>query len=272
MSLKVTIPGDRAFLAERPLLTVARHAAVAITCAAMLAPPLALAWAAAYTIRMSQKAMLQKALGADDDRVRDLTKEWALGMSSRMDIEVRAHGIDTIDWSQPCVVMANHQSYLDVLALYHALPRCFGIVAKKQLFSVPFFGGVMRALGCVSVDREKHNEALGSMRDAARTVAAGTTIAVFPEGTRSPGDRILRLKKGPFYLAQLAGVPTVPIGIRGSATLMPRQNTGIRPGVIEVHVGTPLPPPPPGDSAARAALVTRVRAELSRLAAVPALD
>jgi 1-acyl-sn-glycerol-3-phosphate acyltransferase len=251
---------------------VAPGADVTITCAAMLAPPLALAWAAAYTIRMSQRAMVQKALGKGDDRVRELTKEWAQGMSSRMNIEVRGHGADAIDWSRPCVVMANHQSYLDVLALYHTLPRCFGIVAKKQLFAVPFFGGVMRALGCVSVDREKHAQALGSMRDAARVVAAGTTIAVFPEGTRSPGDRIARLKKGPFYLAQLAGVPTVPVGIRGTAALMPRQNTGIRPGVIEVYVGEPLAPPPPDDAAGRVALMKKVRAELSRLAAVPAID
>ncbi len=238
----------------------------------MLAPPVALAWAAAYTIRMSQRAVLQKALGGTDDRVRELTKEWAHGMCSRMDIQVRAHGVDQIDWSRPCVVMANHQSYLDVLALYHALPRCFGFVAKKGLFAVPFFGGVMRALGCVSVDREKHVEALAHMREAAGAVAAGTTIAIFPEGTRSRGDGILRLKKGPFYLAQLAGVPTVPVGIRGSAALMPRQNTGIRPGVMEVHVGAPLPPPPPGDTAARVALMKRVRSELCQLAAVPAID
>jgi 1-acyl-sn-glycerol-3-phosphate acyltransferase len=238
----------------------------------MPAPPIALAWATAYTLRMSQKAVLQKALGASDERVRDLTKEWAQGLCSRMNIEVRASGVDAIDWSQPCVVMANHQSYLDVLALFYALPRCFGFVAKKQLFAVPFFGGVMRALGCVSVDREKHVEALGTMRDAGRIVAAGTTIAVFPEGTRGPGDRILRLKKGPFYLAQLAGVPTVPIGIRGSAALMPRQNTGIRPGTIEVHVGAPLPPPAPGEAAARLALMKTVRTELSQLAGVPALD
>ncbi len=63
-----------------------------------------------------------------------------------------------------------------------------------------------------------------------------TTIAVFPEGTRSPGDRIKPLKKGAFHLAQLAQVEVLPM-IRNAAALMPRQNTGIHPGVIEVHVG-----------------------------------
>jgi 1-acyl-sn-glycerol-3-phosphate acyltransferase len=71
---------------------------------------------------------------------------------------------------------------------------------------------------------------------------------------------------------QLAQVPSVPIGIRGAAELMPRENTGIRPGVIEVHVGAPIPPPPPDDASARVALMSRVRAELCRLANLPAID
>jgi 1-acyl-sn-glycerol-3-phosphate acyltransferase len=238
----------------------------------MTSPTLALAWAAAYTIRMSQKAMLRKALGADDQVVRDMTKEWAEGLCARMRIEVRAHGLENVDWERPCVIMANHQSYLDVLALYKAFPYIFGFVAKKQLFSVPFFGGVMRADRCVPVDRARRVEAMGAMREAADAVAAGSTITVFPEGTRSRGDRIAPFKKGPFYLAQLAGVPIVPVGIRGTGALMPRENTGIRPGVVEVHVGAPLPPLAAGDTKGRKALMIQVREALSRLAAVPMLD
>ena len=71
---------------------------------------------------------------------------------------------------------------------------------------------------------------------------------------------------------QLAGVPTVPIGIRGTAALMPRENTGIRPGTIEVFVGEPIPPIPQDDNKARSALMKRVREDLSRLAGVPMVD
>src|SRR4051812_33608024 len=123
------------------------------------APPMKLAVGAGYTMFMCQRAMLEKALGRDDDRIRVLAKEWAAGMRSRLDIEVRATGFDKIDWSRPYVVMANHQSYLDVLALFSALPKTFGVVAKAELFKIPFFSGVMRALGCVSVDRSKRVDA-----------------------------------------------------------------------------------------------------------------
>jgi 1-acyl-sn-glycerol-3-phosphate acyltransferase len=231
-----------------------------------------LLWATAYTFWMCFRALWGVAWGASDDQVREWTRVWAAGLARRMRIEVLAQGMEDIDWSMPCIIMANHQSYLDVLALYHALPRPFGIVAKKQLFAIPLFGGIMRALGCVPVDRSKLSHSMSTLKDAAARVREGATIAVFPEGTRSPGDRIADLKKGPFYLAQLAEVSVIPIGIRGSAALMPRQNTGIRPGTIEVHVGARIAPVPPDNAEARKQLMAQVRAELSRLAAVPIGD
>lgn len=231
---------------------------------------LAHAWA--YTLFMSAKAMRAKAFGASDERVCEYTKEWAGGLRARIDVEVRPHGFEAIDWSRTYVLMANHQSYLDVLALYSALPRTFGFIAKKELYMIPFFSGVMRAVGCVPVDRGKRNEAMGMLREAAEKVRAGSTIAVFPEGTRSRGDRILPMKKGPFYLTQMAQVEIIPIGIRGSHRLMPRENTAIWSGVIEIHAGAPIPPPPPDDAAARKALMKRTREELARLAAVPMVD
>jgi 1-acyl-sn-glycerol-3-phosphate acyltransferase len=235
------------------------------------APPLKLAVGAGYTMFMCQRAMLEKALGRDDDRIRVLAKEWASGMRSRLKIEIRAEGFDAVDWSQPYVVMANHQSYLDVLALFSALPMTFGVVAKAELFKIPFFAGVMRALGCVSVDRTQRVDAIATMRDAADRVRAGSTIAVFPEGTRSRGDRIQPLKRGPFHLARLAGVPALPVGIRGSHALMPRENTGIRPGVIDIRCGAPIAPPRTSGPRQNE-FVAKVRSELGRLAGVPLVD
>ena len=232
-------------------------------------PGMKLAIGAAYTIGMCQRAMVEKALGRGDDRVRELAKDWAAGMRSRMGIEIQAYGFEAVDWSQPYVVMANHQSYLDVLALFSALPKTFGVVAKKGLFSVPFFSGVMRALGCIPVDRSKRSDAIATLRDAADRVRAGSTIAVFPEGTRSRGDCIQPLKRGPFHLQRFARVPAIPIGIRGSHALMPRENTGIRPGIIEVHCGTPMLAPTSGNGSVQKAFVADVRAELGRLASVP---
>jgi 1-acyl-sn-glycerol-3-phosphate acyltransferase len=238
----------------------------------MIEPQVRVAKAAAYTLYMSQRAVFEKALGKSDDRVRELTKQWAGGLRSVIGVEVKAHGFENIDWSQPYVVMANHQSYLDVLALYSALPKTFGIVAKKQLFSIPFFSGVMRALGCVSVDRTDKSGSVEAMRTAAEQVRAGSTIAVFPEGTRSAGDRVGKLKKGAFHLAQVAQVPIVPVGIRGTHQLMPRANSAIYPGVVEVFAGAPIKAPPANDAAGRNKTIAEVRAAIAKLAGLPLAD
>src|SRR6187401_742991 len=99
-----------------------------------------------YTLWMSAKAMARSAAGASDEVVADMTKQWAVGMCDHLAIEVHAHGVADVDWTQSYVLMANHQSYLDILALYRALPVPFGMVAKRELFYVPFFSGVMKAL------------------------------------------------------------------------------------------------------------------------------
>ncbi|HVY47149.1 MAG TPA: lysophospholipid acyltransferase family protein [Minicystis sp.] len=224
---------------------------------------------AAYTLGCSERAMIEKALGGSDAKVQQRTREWARGFGKRMGITVRATGLDAIDWSRPCIVMANHQSYLDVFALYRTLPNAFGFVAKKALFAIPAFGGVMRGVGCIPVDRGNRSEAIASMKEAASHVRGGKTICVFPEGTRGPGDVIQPFKKGSFYLAQFAGVPVVPIGITGTAALMPRSNRAIYPGEVEVRAGEPIAAIAEDDAAARKELARRVRTELSRLTGLP---
>jgi 1-acyl-sn-glycerol-3-phosphate acyltransferase len=234
----------------------------------MASPPINLALGAAYTLGMSQLAVLEKALGGTDDQVRRRTKQWAGGLRALLGVEVRASGFDHVDWSQPYIVMANHQSYLDVLALYSALPKTFGVVAKKALFQIPFFAGVMRGLGCIPIDRADRADAIAMLRSAADQIREGRTIAVFPEGKRSAGDRIQPLKRGPFHLARLANVPVIPVGISGTHALMPRSNTGIRSGVVVIRCGAPLAPPR-SSGLKQGAFVEQVRAELGRLADLP---
>lgn len=237
-----------------------------------LPPPLRLAHSVAYTFWMCGRAMREVAEGAPPGRVRELTQAWARGLSERAEVQVEIVGAERLDAHTPRILMANHQSFLDILALYRALPIPFGFIAKKQLFSWPLFGGVMRELGCVAIDRDNRDQALLALDEAAAKIREGATIVVFPEGTRTRGDRIAAMKKGPFYLAQRAGVPVVPIGLRNTATLMPRKNTGMWPGVVEVHVGPPIAPIAREGAEPRLALMAEVRAELARLAGQPMLD
>lgn len=231
----------------------------------MIREALRLLHATAFTLEMSRRcAGAYRRTGRREDGMR-WVQAWVDGFGPRFGIDVVSDGGANVAWDRPLIVMANHQSYLDVFALSHALPRIYGMVAKRELARAPFFGGVLEATGSVVVDRTNRRQAVHAMQDAAAEIRGGKSIVVFPEGTRAPPHVIRPLKKGGLHLAQAAGVPIIPVGIVGSAELMPRTNTGLRPGRITVHIGDPIAAPADESPEARAAFAERVRRELAEL-------
>lgn len=134
------------------------------------------------------------------------------------------------------IFMPNHQSNLDILALFAGLPVQFRWLAKQELFRIPLFGLAMRRTGYIPVDRSDRRSAITSMNLAAQRIAHGTSIIVFPEGTRSPDGHLLPFKKGGFMLALQAQVPIIPVALQGSRESLPKQAWRIRPGRITVRI------------------------------------
>jgi 1-acyl-sn-glycerol-3-phosphate acyltransferase len=142
----------------------------------------------------------------------------------------------------PVVFASNHESVLDIWVLFSVLGRSFRFIAKQELFRLPVFGWYMRIGGHIPVDRGNHQRAVASLVKAAETVRSGTSIIVFPEGTRSRTGRVQPFKKGPFVLAMKAGVPVIPIAISGSGAVTPSQHVAVHPGTIRVAAGDPVDP------------------------------
>jgi 1-acyl-sn-glycerol-3-phosphate acyltransferase len=161
------------------------------------------------------------------------------------------------------VYMPNHQSNIDILALFAGLPGQFRWLAKEELFRIPLFGLAMRRTGYIAVDRRDHKKALVSMNEAARRIAEGTSVVVFPEGTRSPDGHLLPFKKGGFQLALQAQVPIVPVAIHGSRAVVPKGSRRIHGGTIRVAIFPPVPTAGL-DASARDALMERVRVPIAR--------
>jgi 1-acyl-sn-glycerol-3-phosphate acyltransferase len=155
-------------------------------------------------------------------------------------MEVTVSGADGFDASEPHVFMCNHQSHMDIVALFQGLPLSPGLLAKRELRDVPLFGRAMDAGGHVFVDRQNREDAFRAIEKAAAQVAAGKSLVVFPEGTRSAPGTVKRFKKGGFHLAKQARVPIVPVGIRGTAAVLPKHSRGLRPGAVSLHLGEPL--------------------------------
>ena len=198
-----------------------------------------------------------------------LTRRWVHLVLRIAGVRVRLDGSEGVDWSEPSVVVANHQSWFDVFALIGALPGHTRFVAKEELGRIPVFGPAWRRCGHVSVNRSDRTKAVESLERASRKVREDKlTLVLFPEGTRSPDGRLQAFKKGAFVLAITAGVPIVPLGIAGSRHVMPKGSFRIRPGEIRIRVGTPIPVEGL-DHAHRNALLSRSRAAVVALMEEP---
>ncbi|OLD45292.1 MAG: hypothetical protein AUI63_05755 [Gemmatimonadetes bacterium 13_1_40CM_2_60_3] len=158
---------------------------------------------------------------------------WAAG------IKVRVHGMENAATGQPHIFASNHVSWFDVPALAKILPR-YKFVAKAELFKVPIFGRGMRIIGMIEIQRENRKAAFGAYDVAAEKIRSGSSVIVFPEGTRGHAYPLRPFKKGPFVLAIAAGVPIVPVIVHGTIEIMPKGSFWVQPGTIDVHLLEPV--------------------------------
>ena len=185
--------------------------------------------------------LLISALLGGEERLHTSARQWARGCLWLGGVRLQVVGVEHLPAQGPVVYMSNHQGNFDIPALFAALPVQFRWLAKAELFRIPLFGLTMRIAGYIPVERQDRRLAVESMNLAAKQVAAGTSIMIFPEGTRSPDGALLPFKKGGFILALQAQAPIVPIAIDGSAALMLKSSWLIRSGEIRLRIFPAIP-------------------------------
>lgn len=143
---------------------------------------------------------------------------------------MRVSGRENVPMTGPLILACNHVSYMDPLALGTACPRVVHYMAKKELFSIPVLGPLIRSFGAYPVDRNVG--AAAAIKRSVEVLRSGGCIGIFPEGTRNVrGDA--RVHTGVALLASLAGAPVVPAAIVGSGR-------AARLGAIKVTFGVPM--------------------------------
>ncbi len=147
-----------------------------------------------------------------------------------------------LDRSSSYVFMANHQSLFDIPALLVSAPVETRFMAKRSLFQIPIFGWALKLAGFVSIDRKSAQRSRSGFTSALRELRSGASILIFPEGTRSLDGELLSFKRGGLLLAMRSGFPIVPVGIRGTLAIRPRNSYLIRPGTAVIRYGEPLDP------------------------------
>jgi 1-acyl-sn-glycerol-3-phosphate acyltransferase len=173
-------------------------------------------------------------------KVQFLPRYWAKIISRLAGMRVTLRGGENLTAGQPYILAANHQSQFDIFALQGYLNIDFRWLAKKELFKIPVFGLGMRQAGYIPIDRSRGREAIKSLYAAAERIAAGASVIIFPEGTRSPDGHLQEFKSGGMVLAIKSGVPIVPIAICGTHDILPKGKLLARPGRVTINVGRPI--------------------------------
>ena len=155
-------------------------------------------------------------------------------------VEVRVEGEQHLWAQRPAVFIFNHQSGIDPLLLCRLLRRDFVGVGKQEVRQNPIFGPAFALAGTVFIDRFDRDKAIKALEPAIAALREGLSLAIAPEGTRSPTPRLGRFKKGAFHLALAAGVPIVPIVIRNALDALPKHGVVVRPATVEVVVHPPI--------------------------------
>jgi 1-acyl-sn-glycerol-3-phosphate acyltransferase len=170
-----------------------------------------------------------------------LAQVWSRMLLAVGFVRCKVTGAGKLDPSASYVLVSNHSSYMDTPAIVSSIPLQFRFLAKKGLFSIPFLGWHLGRAGHIPVQRDDPRASVKTMSEAARIVHQRcVSLLLFPEGGRSLKD-MRRFKEGAAYIAIKAGVPVVPIGIVNARVVLPMHHWVVRPGVIEINVGEPIP-------------------------------
>ena len=142
-------------------------------------------------------------------------------------IPLHVQGIDRLP-SLPCVLVANHASYIDGVVAVAALPPHFAFVIKKEMKRVPLASLMLRRLGSAFVDRVDRHKGASDARRVVKLAAAGQSLVFFPEGTFDANRRIGRFLGGAFTTAKRAQMPIVAAAIHGTREVLPDTSLLIR--------------------------------------------
>jgi 1-acyl-sn-glycerol-3-phosphate acyltransferase len=176
-------------------------------------------------------------------------------------VKVATVGLDRLDESRTYIFMSNHTSNLDPPILLPLIPRRTSVMAKKELFSYPILGEVMRIGALVPVDRGNRDAGIEAVHAAAKVIRQGINMTIYVEGRRSFDGKLLPFKKGPFYLAIECGVPVVPVTITGTHEIMPKARFRISPGTAKIIFHAPIEP---AEFGSRECLMERVRSTINQ--------
>lgn len=197
-------------------------------------------WAIVATLALFIPITLAAILSRTGNLAFTLSKLWAYTLLIITNVRPHIIGKEKIKKGQSYIIISNHQSEFDILALVTTLDLQFRWIIKKELKKAPLFGYALYKSRNIFIDRSNTKDAINSINEGINRLPKGASVMFFAEGTRSNDGSIQPFKKGGFIMAIEKGLPILPVTVNGSRKTLPKKSLVYSPGPIEVIVGEPV--------------------------------
>lgn len=166
-----------------------------------------------------------------------IAQKWGRVSARISGCPVTVLGVETLRKHEVAVYACNHLSYMDTPVIFANMPFQFRIVARHDLWKLPFIGWHLRRSGQVPVNVDNPRASISSLSGAVRTLKSGMPLFIFPEGGRTESGHPNTFLNGPAFMAIRAQVPIVPMALIGTHELLPIHTAQFYPVPITLAVG-----------------------------------
>jgi 1-acyl-sn-glycerol-3-phosphate acyltransferase len=197
-------------------------------------------WVSAATIIVFVPITIAGLLSRTGNLAFSISRLWAYFMLGISFVRTEIQNKEKIQKGTSYIIISNHQSLFDILALVTTLGIQFRWFIKKEVLKIPLFGYALYTARNIFIDRANTPRAIESIHKGMDRLSKGASVMVFAEGTRSPDGRIQEFKKGGFVTAVTRRLPILPVTINGSRRVLPKGSLVVKPGKIQVVIGDPI--------------------------------
>ena len=192
--------------------------------------------------------VMQNSLGKKDPAARDKESLKIIQFMFRLllklsGVKVTVKGLENIPKDQAVLYVGNHRSYFDILVGYTTVPNLMGFVAKKEMLRYPLLRSWMVNVNCLFLDRQDIKAGLKTILEGIEKVKNGTSMWIFPEGTRNKNESeldLMQFKEGSLKSAEKTGCPVIPVAMTRTADIFEKHTPIIKPTNVTVYYGKPF--------------------------------
>ncbi|MCX6140031.1 MAG: lysophospholipid acyltransferase family protein [Candidatus Kapabacteria bacterium] len=168
------------------------------------------------------------------------TRSWSRFVLKISGVRVTTQGAELLAPGERFVYVANHASLFDIPVILAHVPDNVRIMYKRELEKIPIFGWCVRMSPFIAIDRDRGRDASDVLQSTVETLRCGSSVLIFPEGTRSDDGHVGMFRRGAFTLAARSGRPIVALSLIGTASILPKKTRHIRGGNVILHIDAPV--------------------------------